>query len=114
MWISSTNEKTASGTPILLRIDNGWYHPQHSLSRYNAAIVTPAPWFQNLRPLMIKAQLRARYGNQTVTEDILYKLLEPSFDKYIKGFLGWRKVIMTRHRFHLFLRWCDQNGEFIR
>jgi hypothetical protein len=49
-----------------------------------------------------------------MTEGRLFELLLPFFETGLRGFFGWRKVIVTRHRFHLFLRWCDQNGEYVR
>ena len=102
----STNETTEAGTPILFRIDNGWDSPRYT--RYDPVIKNPAPWFKHPRsltrnPKVIVSLKAERYGDKKVLrEEMLYEMLEPYFEGYVRGFWGWRKVVVTRHRWHLF------------
>jgi len=108
----STGEKNATGDPILQRIDNGWKYDKKA--RYSHIFKTPEPYFKDLRAIMLSDDVanvleRAHAPTYGLTQDNFYDSIQPFLE--VKGFFGFRKVIITRHRFHLFLRWCDQNGD---
>jgi hypothetical protein len=108
--LSSSNEVTEGGIPILIRIDNGW-SIDHG-GRYGELFKTPLPWFKDLRDTILRSDVRKLIEETSVrTEGGLFQLLEPFFATGLRGFFGWRKVVVTRHRFHLFLRWWGQKGE---
>jgi hypothetical protein len=109
----SINEYTALGKPLLLRIDNGWDMPT-LCSRFDPLITNPTPWFKDIQEIQNGAGVqRILKDSRIVHEETLFQIFQPFFEDGLRGFFGWRKVIVTRHRFHLWLRWSDQRRVFV-
>ncbi|KAJ5042245.1 uncharacterized protein L3040_004799 [Drepanopeziza brunnea f. sp. 'multigermtubi'] len=106
-----TDRKSRSGRVLLPRIDNGW--GEISLQQeYDALYKNPEPYFAQIRSLMnqpdVKAALQKANSFAPIKyESGLYDVLAPFL--FLGSSWPWGgKVAVTRHRFHLFLRWCDQ------
>jgi hypothetical protein len=46
-------------------------------------------------------------------EETLFGIFERSLEEVLRGFMRWRRVVVTRHRLRLWLRWCDQRRVFV-
>jgi hypothetical protein len=106
-----------SGSPLLLRIDNGW---DLTTSRrfsplFDDKFLLPKPWFKDLDRIRdhnekIKRRLEKAHLRH---EETLFGILEPFLEGGVGGFLGWRRLVVTSERVGLWLRWCDQRGVFV-
>jgi hypothetical protein len=105
---------------MMMRIDNGW--SVDPVDRYDPLFRTPtnppAPWFKDLQAIMSQNDLRRQiHAGNVNTADALRTIVRQYMrdrDLRLGGFFGWRTVNITRHRFQLYLRWCDQNNEFVQ
>lgn len=100
---------------MVRRIDNGW----------NIDVATPYPhiftvpelYFAQLETIVQSDEAKAlvagaKFTNLIENEIQLYDVLAPIMQ--VRGFFGIGNITITRHRFHLFLRWCDQNQNILR
>ncbi|KAL2066311.1 hypothetical protein VTL71DRAFT_2382 [Oculimacula yallundae] len=110
-----TSSRNRNGEAIIRRIDNGWgpidihqfYDPIFDLDR-------PLPYFQSLRSIIKREDVQAvlSKANESGPVNIewaIYNVLQPYLQ--VKRLSGMANTIITRHRFHLYLRWCDQTGD---
>ncbi|PVH88077.1 hypothetical protein DL98DRAFT_632314 [Cadophora sp. DSE1049] len=98
------------GEIILRRIDNGW--GKISTDQYYDDIIDPdepEPYLQPLSSILrleaVQTRLKTVFEAGPITEGELYDILQPYFQ--IKRLSGMANTIITRHRFHLYLRWAD-------
>ncbi len=109
-------QQPENGPAVLKRIDNGWkFDPA---TRYVHTVIKPESYFAKLGEILNTDEAKdsvdqANSVNTVETEEDLFTALEPILEVE-GGMFGFGKVIITRHRFHLFLRWCDQQGELLQ
>ncbi|CZT11208.1 uncharacterized protein RAG0_15425 [Rhynchosporium agropyri] len=112
-----TSRKNRRGEIMIRRIDNGW-GLIHKDKPYDAIfdLDKPEPYFQPLKSIIRREDVQTvlREANEAGPIGIewsLYNVLQPYLQ--IKRVSGRPNTIITRHRFHLYLRWCDQIGDGI-
>ncbi|KAH7370495.1 hypothetical protein BKA65DRAFT_562268 [Rhexocercosporidium sp. MPI-PUGE-AT-0058] len=112
-----TDKQNRNKETIIRRIDNGW-GPMDIHQEYDPIFDPnkPEPYFQSIHSIIeredVQKSLReAHRAGPVDTEWELYNVLKPYLQ--VKRLSALAGAIMTRHRFHLYLRWCDQIGHGI-
>ncbi|KAG4434344.1 hypothetical protein IFR05_010189 [Cadophora sp. M221] len=110
-----TERQNRKKETIIRRIDNGW-GPIDVHQEYDAIFDPnePQTYFKALRSIIQREDVQntlreAMKDGGADTEREIYNLIEPYLK--VKRLSGLANTIITRHRFHLYLRWCDQIGD---
>ncbi|KAF8853727.1 hypothetical protein BDZ45DRAFT_694035 [Acephala macrosclerotiorum] len=109
-------KQPARGSTMVRRIDNGWNI--NAAIPYPQLLTAPEPYFAQLETIFQSDEAKAlvsgaNFTNLIENETQLYDVLSPILQVQ-GGFFGIGNIIITRHRFHLFLRWCHQNQNLLQ
>ncbi|KUJ16267.1 uncharacterized protein LY89DRAFT_78605 [Mollisia scopiformis] len=108
MYISPIDQPTGS-SQVFRRIDNGWQIDRQT--PYDPIFAPAPPYFAQLREILVGARATItthQFRRNRVSETALFDLLEAIL-QLPGGAFGFGRVVVNRHRFHLFLRWCTRN-----
>ncbi|KAH6676248.1 hypothetical protein B0J14DRAFT_560554 [Halenospora varia] len=111
-----TQQVTAHGTPILSRLGNSWDLPPSTHYAPNPNTLPEKPYYETIRNIIRSFAGRSALkekGNWNDewqgTEVELYDILHPHLNLDGGGWFGRRRKV-SRFKFHMFLKWCDEEG----